>query len=61
MTLLAGVMRGLHYDKRAFEEIEGIMSTGVLIRDDIATHHNRKICSVLRKGLSHLLFQRVGR
>ena len=56
LTLLAGVMRGMHYDKRAFEGIEGIVQTGVLIRDTIATHHFRKLRSVIRTGNYFLRF-----
>ena len=50
LTVLAGVMRGLHYDKRAFDGVEGIIATGILTRDDIATHHSREVRSVIRRG-----------
>ena len=50
LTLLAGVMRGMHYDKRTYNGIEGQFTTGVQMRDEIATHHNRKKRVIDRKG-----------
>ena len=50
LTLLAGVMRSMHYDKRALDGIEGAVNTGVLNCNDISTHHHRKIRTVIRKG-----------
>ena len=42
LTLLASVMRGMQYDKRAYHGIEGLTTTGVHMRDEIATHHIQK-------------------
>ena len=51
LTLLVGVMRGMHFDKRAYQGIEDTFQTGVRMRDEIATHHTRKKRTISRKGL----------
>ena len=51
LTLLAGVMQGKYYNKRALEGIVGTKETGVLYHDDISTHHFRKVRAVTRKGV----------
>ena len=50
LTLLAGVMWGKHYDKRAYQGVQDIIETGVRMRDEISTHHNRKRRTITRKG-----------
>ena len=42
LTLLAGVMQGLHYDRHAKHGIKEIAKTGVQMREEVATHHNCK-------------------
>ena len=50
LTLLAGVMRGMHYDRRAFHGLQTIAESGVHVRDVISTHHSRKMRAITRKG-----------
>ena len=56
LTLLAGVMRGMYYDERAYRGIGDMFETGVQTRDEIATHHNRKMRTISRKGSSSLQY-----
>ena len=50
LTLLAGVMRGMQYDVRAIQSLVNNKEDGIRPRDEVVTHHRRKVRAVTRKG-----------
>ncbi|RDB26058.1 hypothetical protein Hypma_006546 [Hypsizygus marmoreus] len=51
LTILAGIMRGMQYDKRAMTSIQLHASTGIYVRDQFSTHFLRQGRAIKRHGI----------